>query len=56
VLFLVNAGTTSHDLVIRDSSGKRLAASELGVTGDSFVFTSHPDGGHLHDLLRPARA
>jgi plastocyanin len=39
VLYLVNAGTTSHDMVIRDSSGKRLAASELVSAGDSFVFT-----------------
>ncbi len=41
VFFLVNAGTTSHDLVLRDSSGKRIpgAASELVSAGDSFVFT-----------------
>ncbi len=39
VFYLVNAGTASHDLVIRDSSGKRLAASELVSAGDSFVFT-----------------
>ena len=39
VFFLVNAGTTSHDMVIRDSTGKRLAASELVSAGDSFVFT-----------------
>jgi plastocyanin len=41
VFFLVNAGTTSHDLIIRDSSGNRVsgAASELVSAGDSFVFT-----------------
>ena len=39
VFFLVNSGTTSHDMVIRDSTGKRLAASELVSAGDSFVFT-----------------
>jgi plastocyanin len=39
VFYLVNAGTIAHDLVIRDSSGTRLAASELVSAGDSFVFT-----------------
>ena len=39
VFFLINSGTTSHDMVIRDSTGKRLAASELVSAGDSFVFT-----------------
>ncbi len=39
VFYLVNAGTISHDMVIRDSSGARLAASELISAGDSFVFT-----------------
>ncbi len=39
VIYLVNAGTIAHDLVIRDSSGTRLAASELVSAGDSFVFT-----------------
>ncbi len=39
VFYLVNAGTTSHDLVIRDSAGNRLDASELVSAGDSFVFT-----------------
>ena len=39
VFYLVNAGTASHDLVIRDSTGKRLAASELVSAGDNFVFT-----------------
>lgn len=39
VFFLVNAGTTQHDLAIRDSSGTRVAVSELVSAGDSFVFT-----------------
>jgi plastocyanin len=41
VFFLVNAGTISHDMVLRDASGKRVpgAASELVSAGDSFVFT-----------------
>jgi uncharacterized cupredoxin-like copper-binding protein len=42
VFFLVNAGTASHDMVIRDkTTGARVsgAASELVSAGDSFVFT-----------------
>jgi plastocyanin len=41
VFFLVNGGTTSHDMIIRDSAGNRVsgAASELVSAGDSFVFT-----------------
>jgi nitrite reductase (NO-forming) len=41
VFFLVNSGTASHDMIIRDSSGNRVsgAASELVSAGDSFVFT-----------------
>ncbi len=39
VFYLVNAGTVAHDLVIRDSSGTRLGASELVSAGDSNVFT-----------------
>jgi plastocyanin len=39
VFFLVNAGTTSHDMIIRDSSNNRVAGSELISAGDSFVFT-----------------
>ena len=39
VFFLVNGGTVSHDLVIRDSSGNRLGTSELVSAGDSVVFT-----------------
>jgi plastocyanin len=39
VFFLVNGGTTSHDMIIRDSSGARMAGSELVSAGDTFVFT-----------------
>jgi plastocyanin len=39
VLFLVNAGSVAHDVVIRDSTGNRLQASELVSAGDSNVFT-----------------
>jgi plastocyanin len=39
VFFLVNSGTTSHNMVIRDSASKRIKASELVSAGDSFVFT-----------------
>ncbi len=40
VFFLVNGGnSTSHNLIIRDSTGKRLAGSELVSAGDSSVFT-----------------
>ncbi|HEY2597913.1 MAG TPA: plastocyanin/azurin family copper-binding protein [Candidatus Dormibacteraeota bacterium] len=40
VFFLVNDGSgTSHDMVIRDSSGKTVAKSELLSAGDSIVFT-----------------
>ncbi len=42
VFFLVNAGSISHDMVIRDaSSGQKVsgATSELVSAGDSFVFT-----------------
>lgn len=39
VFYVVNAGSVAHDLVIRDASGKRVAASELVSAGDSKVFT-----------------
>jgi plastocyanin len=40
VFYLVNAGNgTSHDMVISDSSGTHIAASDLISAGDSFVFT-----------------
>jgi len=40
VFFLVNAGSVSHDFVIRDSGGTRIAGSELVSAGDSVVFTA----------------
>src|SRR5258708_30166819 len=39
VFFLVNSGTTSHNMIIRDSSNKRLKGSDLVSAGDSFGFT-----------------
>jgi plastocyanin len=39
VFYLVNGGTTSHDMAIRDSSNNRLDLSELISAGDAFVFT-----------------
>jgi plastocyanin len=37
--WLVNSGTTQHDMAIRDSSGKTIATSELVSAGDSVAFT-----------------
>jgi plastocyanin len=37
--WLVNSGTTSHDMAIRDSTGKTIATSELVTAGDSKAFT-----------------
>ena len=39
VFYLVNAGTTSHDVIIRDSSNNRVSGSELVSAGDAIVFT-----------------
>ena len=39
VFFLVNSGSTQHDMAIRDSSNNRVAVSELVSPGDSSVFT-----------------
>jgi uncharacterized cupredoxin-like copper-binding protein len=40
VFFVVNDGSgTSHDLVIRDSTGKTIAKSELVSAGDSTILT-----------------
>jgi plastocyanin len=40
VFYLVNAGNgTSHNLIIRDSSGKKIAGSDLVSAGDQVVFT-----------------
>lgn len=57
VFFLVNGGTTSHDMIIRDSSGNRVsgAASELVSAGDSFVFTvsNLPAGSYAYFCDQP---
>ena len=39
VFYLVNAGTASHDMAIRDSTGTTVGRSELVSAGDTFVFT-----------------
>lgn len=40
VFYLVNAGNnTSHDMIIRNSSGTRMAGSDLVSAGDTSVFT-----------------
>jgi uncharacterized cupredoxin-like copper-binding protein len=39
VFFLTNSGSTTHDMVIRDTSKKKIAGSELVAPGDSNVFT-----------------
>lgn len=40
VFYLVNAGNgTSHNMIIRDSTGKKIAGSELVSAGDQSVFT-----------------
>jgi plastocyanin len=39
VFYLVNAGTASHDMIIRDTGGNKVAGSDLISAGDSFVFT-----------------
>ena len=38
VIFLVNAGTMQHDMLIQDRSGATIARSELVGAGDSTVF------------------
>lgn len=37
--WLVNSGTTAHDMAIRDGSGKTISTSELLSAGDSKAFT-----------------
>jgi uncharacterized cupredoxin-like copper-binding protein len=39
--FVVNGGSSSHDFIIRDSAGARVAGSELVSAGDSAVFTAN---------------
>jgi plastocyanin len=55
VFYLVNAGSTSHDLIIRDSSNARIAGSDLISAGDSIVFTvnSIPAGTYTYFCDQP---
>lgn len=39
VFYLVNSGTTAHDMAIRDATKKQVGASEVVAPGDSKVFT-----------------
>jgi len=39
--FLVNGGSISHNMMIRDSSGNTIGGSELVSAGDSSVFTAN---------------
>ncbi|GAC1472039.1 MAG: hypothetical protein PVS3B2_16130 [Candidatus Dormibacteraceae bacterium] len=39
VFYLVNSGTTAHNLIIRDSENRRIKGSELVSAGDSILFT-----------------
>jgi plastocyanin len=39
--FLVNGGSVSHNMMIRDSSGNIIGGSELVSAGDSSVFTAN---------------
>ena len=38
VFFLVNSGSTAHDMIIRDGSNNNVARSELVQAGDSIEF------------------
>ena len=38
IFWLVNSGSTQHDMAIRDSSGKTIATSELVSAGDTKEF------------------
>ena len=39
VFYLVNSGTTAHNMIIRDSSNHRLSSSALVSAGDASIFT-----------------
>ena len=39
VFYVVNAGTTSHDMIIRNSANLRVAGTGLLSAGDSVIFT-----------------
>jgi plastocyanin len=52
VFYLVNAGSQSHDMIIRDkSSGAKVAGSELISAGDSFVFTVNSLAAGSYDFV-----
>ena len=53
--WLVNSGGTSHDMSIRDSSGKTIATSDLLSAGDSAAFTvnSLPAGSYTFICTQP---
>lgn len=55
VFYVVNGGTISHDMVIRDSTGSTVARSELVSAGDSFVLTvsSLPAGSYTFICDQP---
>jgi plastocyanin len=55
VFYVVNGGTISHDMVIRDSSGNTVARSDLVSAGDSFVLTvaSLPAGAYTFICDQP---
>jgi plastocyanin len=50
VFYLVNAGSISHDLIIRDSSNNRVDGSDLVSAGGAVVFTinSLPAGTYTY--------
>jgi len=49
VFFLINSGPSAHDMVIADSTGKKVARSSLVQSGDTFTFTvtSLPAGKYV---------
>ncbi|HXD82449.1 MAG TPA: cupredoxin domain-containing protein [Candidatus Acidoferrum sp.] len=55
VFYLVNGGTTSHDMIIRDSSNNRVDGSELISAGDTFIFTVNniPAGTYTYFCDQP---
>jgi plastocyanin len=55
VFYVVNGGTISHDMVIRDASGNTVARSDLVSAGDSFVLTvpSLPTGAYTFICDQP---
>ena len=52
VFFVVNDGVnTSHDMAIRDSSGKTVGRSDLVSAGDSTVFTVENIGAGTYTIF-----